>query len=1000
MKKKVLWLTLVLALVLTLTLIPFSAMASESQQTEEITQTSIPFQVNPLYKDLYGDAAVHRAPAPVGSVENQAPVLNATYVTEAKAAQQIRDKMEAWTEEFTIYVKSENSDYEELFYELMGEAMAHTGNPKEGDYLLWHYEGWGADVSRVDKGGSYEYTYTIYVSYYTTAAQEKELDTAVSNLLKSLNVGKKSDYQKVKAVYDYICANITYDYENLEDPEYMLKHTAYAALVDKTAVCQGYASLMYRLLLELDVDTRVIAGESLDGVGHGWNIAKLGDVYYNLDSTWDAGMSQYSYFLKNSEGFLDHLRYLEYASTQFHTDYPMSATDYVDGVAGKPEHVFAWGYCGDEVLWEVDRDKVLTISGTGEIYDFESADHGDLDTWSPWTYWMDGFTSVVIEDGITGIGDYSFDDMPNLKTVTLPETLTTIGNSAFRKTSITGVKLPSSLKEIGEDAFYYCEKLEKIWIPYQVTTIGRNAFWCCYNLKDLTLGSGLTYIGDQAFRETAVTEVVIPDKVTTLGSMAFYCCDNLKSVTLGKSMTEVPNYAFGECYALTEVTIPEGVTQIRGASFQNCKALPEVTFPATLEDLDGFDGCDKLKKITFLGHAPSIGSSTFYGVTATVYYPDDATWTDDVLQDYGGNLTWVSTHVHDYSGTPVFNAEAKTHSWTCAGCGKAKTEKCTFNSTILKAATMDEPGVREYTCTVCGGSYQETVMYRISGSGRCETALAAADELKEILGVASFDTIIIASGDKFADALTGSYLAAKESAPILLFSKGYEDELAAYVDENLTDGGKVYILGGASSVPETVIDALVGYDLERLAGDTRFETNLKILEEAGAEGEEILVCTAYNFADSLSASAVGKPILLVDKALTEGQKDFVSGSSSFAIIGGVNSVSEAIETELSSFGTVTRISGASREETSVAVAQKYFGTPEYAVLAYSRNFPDGLCGGPLAYALGAPLLLTNSGAEAAAADYTAAKGITKGVILGGPNSISDATAGQIFLLEN
>ena len=998
MKKKILWLTLVLALVLAL--IPVTAMASEPQQTGEITHETIPFQVNPLYKDLYGDSVVHKAPDPLQSDEHKAPVLNATFVTEEKAAQQIRAKMKAWTEEFTIYVKSENSNYEDLFYQLLNDAMAHTGDPKEGDYLLWHYEGWGADVSRTDKGGSYEYTYTVYVSYYTTAAQEKELDSAVSKLLKNLNVSNKSDYQKVKAVYDYICANITYDYENLDNPDYMLKHTAYAALVDKTAVCQGYASLMYRLLLELDVDIRVVAGEAAEGGAHGWNIAKLGNVYYNLDSTWDAGLSQYNYFLKNSEGFLDHLRYLEYASTKFHTDYPMSATDYVDGVAGKPEHVFVWGSCGDDAMWEIDRDKVLTISGTGEIYDFESAIHGDLNTWSPWTYWMDGFTKVVIEEGITDIGDYSFDTMPDLKTVTLPETLTTIGNSAFQQTGITGIKLPSSLKEIGEDAFYYCEKLEKIWIPYQVTHIGRNAFWCCYNLKDLTLGSGLTYIGNQAFRETAVTEVVIPDKVTTLGSMAFYCCDNLKTVTLGKSMTEVPSYAFGECYALTEVTIPEGITEIQGASFQNCKALPEITFPATLENLDGFDGCDKLKKITFLGHAPNIGPSTFYGVTATVYYPDDATWTEDMLQDYGGTLTWVSTHVHDYSGTPVFNAEAKNHSWACAGCGKEKTEKCTFNSTVLKAATMDEPGIREYTCTVCGGSYQEKIIYRISGSGRCETALAAADELKEILGVDTFDTIIIASGDKFADALTGSYLAAKESAPILLFSKGYEDELAAYVAENLTGGGKVYILGGTSSVPETVVDALVGYDLERLAGDTRFETNLKILEEAGSEGEEILVCTAFNFADSLSASAVGKPILLVDKALTEGQKDFVSGSSSFAIIGGINSVNEAIENELAAIGQVTRISGASREETSVAVARKYFATPEYAVLAYSRNFPDGLCGGPLAFALGAPLLLTNSGAEKAAADFTAEKGIAKGLILGGPNSISDATAGKIFLLKN
>ena len=128
------------------------------------------------------------------------------------------------------------------------------------------------------------------------------MDTAVSNLLKSLNVSGKSDYQKVGAVYDYICDNVTYDYDNLEDDSYTLKFTAYAALKNKTAVCQGYALLFYRLMLELGIDARVIAGDG--GGPHGWNIVKLGNVYYNADTTWDAGVDEYQFFLKNTENFV------------------------------------------------------------------------------------------------------------------------------------------------------------------------------------------------------------------------------------------------------------------------------------------------------------------------------------------------------------------------------------------------------------------------------------------------------------------------------------------------------------------------------------------------------------------------------------------------------------------------------------------------------------------------------------------------------------------------
>ena len=320
-----------------------------------------------------------------------------------------------------------------------------------------------------------------------------------------------------------------------------------------------------------------------------------------------------------------------------------------------------------------------------------------------------------------------------------------------------------------------------------------------------------------------------------------------------------------------------------------------------------------------------------------------------------------------------------------------------------------EPGAHNFencVCTVCG----EFTVKRISGDSRSKTAIAVADALKAKLGIADFNAIIIANGDNFADALAGSYLATVKNAPILLRrNTGDGDELNRdYIAANLAEGGVIYILGGTKVVPESVEQELLAadYKVVRLYGDSRFETDLKILEEAGiGEDQEILITTGWNYADCLSASATGLPILMVDtnkNVLTESQIAFLEkySDNTFSIIGGTAAVSEELEKAIAEIvdTDIVRVYGDSREETSVKVAERYFaeGAVEYAFVAYSRNFPDGLCGGPLAHAYGAPLLLINTGRENFAADYVAAKGIEAGFILGGTGVVSDASAKTVF----
>ena len=295
---------------------------------------------------------------------------------------------------------------------------------------------------------------------------------------------------------------------------------------------------------------------------------------------------------------------------------------------------------------------------------------------------------------------------------------------------------------------------------------------------------------------------------------------------------------------------------------------------------------------------------------------------------------------------------------------------------------------------------------RLAGENRLITSYLVADMLKEQMGVEKFNAVIVASGGTFADALPGSYLSAVKNAPILLTlaKDKFIQQTADYIKENLAAGGTVYILGGESAVPATMEKALAGFNVQRVAGADRFGTNLEILKTAGVKaGDEVLVCEAKGYADSLSASATGKPVLLVYKKLTDAQKAYLATLSgcSFTVVGGTTAVPEKLAQEIEAYGTVTRLAGKDRLETSTMVAEKYFGSATTAVVAYGWDFPDGLCGGSLAYAMKAPLILTHSKEKLSdfTAEYTTKAGITGGIVLGGDGLVNDMATRGIFAME-
>ena len=529
-----------------------------------------------------------------------------TYLTEDEAVELIRTNLLNRVESFTVRVQTESSERSAVISGILDRAMAHTGNGKEGDSLRWQCA-WGGEVLEHSvSGGVYRYTYRLSIVYNSSAAQEAELDTAVSNLLTQLALDGKSDYEKVCAVYDYVCANVRYDDAHLGDEAYLLQFTPYAALVNKTAASQGCALLVYRLLLELGVDCRVIGGTGA-GETHTWNIAELDGLWYNLDAMWDSGMTEYNWFLKNTWDFSIHNRYLEYETMEFHRAYPMAAESYTEGAAAEMDPIIYAGQCGLNASWLLDRYGDLVIFGKGATWDFGE----DLETMPEWKYWADDIVNVIVEDGITRLGDHAFSAMVYVTTVSLSNSLTEIGDYAFESCKgLTDVELPSGLRSIGSYGFSNC---------------------------------------------SALAGIVIPDGVTAIEEYTFYNCAALKTAALPANLTRIGSNAFRYCSALMEIEIPENVTSISSNAFANCTSLAV---------------------IRFLGNAPGIANDSFSGVTATAYYPgENGTWTEDKLQNYGGNITWIGwTHDHVYEP-------------------------------VVTAPTCTEQGYTTHTCAVCGDSY-------------------------------------------------------------------------------------------------------------------------------------------------------------------------------------------------------------------------------------------------------------------------------------------------------
>lgn len=282
---------------------------------------------------------------------------------------------------------------------------------------------------------------------------------------------------------------------------------------------------------------------------------------------------------------------------------------------------------------------------------------------------------------------------------------------------------------------------------------------------------------------------------------------------------------------------------------------------------------------------------------------------------------------------------------------------------------------------------------RYAGGDRYDTAIMAADALKKSENVDKFENIIIACGFDYPDALSGGFLAKEKKAPILLVDEQHKTDIVGYIKKNLEKNGKVYILGGTGAVSSNVEKSLKKFtNVERVYGSDRYGTNLAILREGKLAEEELLICSGEEFADALSVSSLGKPVMLVKDEFTDEQLKYLKSISikRIYLIGGSGAVSRAIESESNSFGKVERVAGMNRYTTSVSVAKAFTGDwSKSVVLVDGRNFPDGLSGGALAVSITSPVLLVDNEHYKVGVKYIKDTNINKLIVMGGPTLIGD-----------
>ena len=278
----------------------------------------------------------------------------------------------------------------------------------------------------------------------------------------------------------------------------------------------------------------------------------------------------------------------------------------LSGIQNDYTKTFSGNKCGEKAYWDFNNN-TLTISGSGDIYDFyvELDPNSEKTSWisdMPWFDLRSDITNVFISEGITRIGVNCFRGCISLKTVTLPDTLQSIGRIAFMGCwSIDTIDIPDSVTSIEDEAFRG-SYVKQITFGSGISECGKCICLDCEQLEQVTFKDGIKVIGEEAFKGCrGINEVTLPDSLEIIGETAFSQC-GIKKIVFGNGLKIISDNLFDGCKTDT-LDIPEGETSIGIGAFYGNNTVTSITFPSTLTSIKkyAFTQCDSLTDIYFIG---------------------------------------------------------------------------------------------------------------------------------------------------------------------------------------------------------------------------------------------------------------------------------------------------------------------------------------------------------------------------------------------------------------
>ncbi len=244
------------------------------------------------------------------------------------------------------------------------------------------------------------------------------------------------------------------------------------------------------------------------------------------------------------------------------------------------------GKCGDNVTWRLE-DGVLTISGSGAMYDYLWGTNIPTEQHSPIYPFRDEIVRAVIEPGVETIGKSFFESCTNLAEVSIPETVKTIKEAAFLGCSALGsVELPDSVTEIGDRAFISCKNLAEINLPEGLEHIGEYAFQYCRKLDSIKFPSSLEEISTGAFCDSKLYHIEFSEGLKKIGAWAFKGCGDFDEIVLPRSLEEIGEYAFSG-FVAEKMLVQNTLKKLSKYAFTN-SSIFEFYYNGTREEFNEF----------------------------------------------------------------------------------------------------------------------------------------------------------------------------------------------------------------------------------------------------------------------------------------------------------------------------------------------------------------------------------------------------------------------------